>query len=792
MMYMGPSPKHASTVPLVLNIKTGSITPQFHVVFDDWYATVATSDSDLPNLYSDEWYKLFGDSTFQYVLDETDDVDADDLERSKQHDTLASRVAQATNQVQPIAPLPLPAHMPTITPMPTQESPWNMNPSAVPNAIPRRDTSQATPDSNSNSTFEQHQSQQPKPHHPSPVPPPCQVPTSQAPAVTSKPPTRSTTKATRRSTRSSKPIDRLTYTGTDSKSYTHLAACESVNINSGYVYHFGLIAESMAPSMIFKAKTNADPDLLSFEQAMNETDHVSKWREAAQREIESLERMHTWTEVLMDTANNHKILPGTWVFKRKRTPDGTIKKYKARYCVRGDLQPGDFETFAPVVSFSTVRLFLVLSLMFNWETCTVDFANAFVQAKLTDTVYMHLPRGFQSELKGKSCLRLNKSIYGLSVAPRLWYKHLLESLKLEGFKPSQHDPCLLMRHDMLIIMYVDDLGLAAEKMETIDQLIENLRKKKFDLTKEGSFSEYLGIKYDDTADGKVHMSQKGLIDKIIQATGMADCNPNWIPAMKAPLHKDEEGPDMSEDWNYRSVVGMMLYLTINTRPDIAYAVSQVARFSHSPKQSHSAAVKTIVRYLVRTKDKGTLYQRPTGLSVDCYVDADFAGLYGTEKPDDPISAKSRTGYILSIGGCYLFCKSQLQTTISLSTSEAEYYALSQAMRAVLPVREFLKEIITGLDLPSEYLKFDSSMFKNFETTVHEDNSSALNLAVKQKITSRTKHYLVKYHFFWSHINEPKNNIKVVKVPTDKQRADYLTKGLTRDLFENCRLLNQGW
>ena len=806
MMFMGPSPKHASTVPLVLNLQTGSITPQFHVVFDDWFATVATSVNDLPNLYSEDWYKLFGDSCYQYVIDETEETDEDDARRSFQSDAIASRITSATDHIAPAQPLPLPAYLPSVPPL--NQMPHNqrhLNPSAEPNDIPRREhnlTSTqgpinmpiATPTAlpvpvtevmpASNSTFTQRQ-------HPISVPLPSPLPTSgsqnNAPV-----PTRTSSRLSTRPSRSIKPIDRLTYTGQDSKSYTHLVKFDNECVNPGYVYHFGIMAETMAPSMIFKAKSNTDPDLLTFDQAMSDTKEVDYWRQAAQDEIRSLEKMDTWSEVPIHYAKNETLLPGTWVFKRKRTPDGTIKKYKARYCVRGDLQQGDFDTFAPVVSFSTVRLFLVLSLMFKWQTCTVDFANAFVQAKLTDSVYMHLPRGFQSDIQGKSCLRLKKSIYGLSVAPRLWYKHLLAALEVEGFTSSKHDQCLLLRPDMIIIMYVDDLGLAAEHMETIDALIESLRSKMFDLTKEGSFSEYLGIKYEDTPDGKVHMTQRGLIDKIIQATGMEDCNPNWIPASKTPLCKDKEGLDMTESWNYRSIVGMMLYLTINTRPDIAYAVSQVARFSHFPKQSHSAAVKTIVRYLVRTKNQGTIYTRPTSLSIDCYVDADFAGLYGTEKPEDPISAKSRTGYILSIGGCYLFCKSQLQTTISLSTSESEYYALSQAMRAVLPMREFLKEIIDGLDLPSEYSKIESSVFKNFETTVHEDNSSALNLAKKQKVTSRTKHYLVKYHFFWSHINEPRNNIKVVRVPTDEQRADYLTKGLTRDVFENCRQLNQGW
>ena len=94
----------------------------------------------------------------------------------------------------------------------------------------------------------------------------------------------------------------------------------------------------------------------------------------------------------------------------------------------------------------------------------------------------------------------------------------------------------------------------------------------------------------------------------------------------------------------------MLYLSSNTRPDIAFAVSQVARFSHSPKRSHASAIKTIVRYLAGTKDKGTIFKRPDKLYLECYVDADFAGLFGREPPEEAVSVKSRTGYIISLGG----------------------------------------------------------------------------------------------------------------------------------------------
>ena len=239
---------------------------------------------------------------------------------------------------------------------------------------------------------------------------------------------------------------------------------------------------------------------------------------------------------------------------------------------------------------------------------------------------------------------------------------------------------------------------------------------------------------------------------------------------------------------------MLLYLATNTRPDIAFAVSQVARFSHSPKQSHATAVKTIVRYLAGTKDKGIIFKKPKSINIECYVDADFAGLHGVEDPNNPISVKSRTGYIISVGGCFILCKSQLQSTIALSTSEAEYGALSQSMRAVLPIRDTLLEVIVNVDgVDSNGVSiFDRESLLCFKTTFFEDNATALSLANNQKISSRTKHWCIKSHFFWEHVNDKEKNISVVKIDTKEQRADYLTKGLTKDLFENCRMLNQGW
>ena len=536
---------------------------------------------------------------------------------------------------------------------------------------------------------------------------------------------------------------------------------------------------------VYKA-SNADPDTLSFDEAVKDVDS-DEWRKAALKEIKELEGKGTWREVsVRDVPSGETILPGTWVFRRKRTPDGTIKKYKGRYCVRGDLQVGNFETFAPVVAFSTVRLFLILSLKFKWCTCSIDFSNAFVQAKLKSSVWIHLPRGFRSTQVGKTCLELQKSLYGLAEAPRLWNLHLFKAIKDLGFLQSKIDPCLMMKPDIFLVFFCDDTGVAAKSEDIIEDLVKTLRAKGFELTREATFSEFLGIKYTDHSDGSISMTQKGLIDKIIAATEMENCNPKHTPALKAALGLDSEGEQMSESWSYPSIIGMLLYLTTNTRPDISFAVSQVARYSHHPKQSHANAVKHIVRYLSKTCDKGIIVKASVDLSLDCFVDADFTGRYGRDPDTESTSVKSRTGYIVKLGGCPVFWKSQLQSSIALSTAEAEYVALSQSLRVLLPMQELLNEIITHVDVPPEFHVVDSTI----RATVFEDTNSALQLATTHRVTNRTRYYAVKWHWFWDAVRTGK--VKVAAIDTAEQDADYLTKGLVQEPFESNRRSNQGW
>ena len=554
----------------------------------------------------------------------------------------------------------------------------------------------------------------------------------------------------------------------------------------GYLAHtpaWLFIENGLLPPPLALKVSPSDPDTLSFDEAMSDIQNVDKWYAAAAAEIQSLEKNGTWQVVPISDART-KILPGTWVFKRKRTPDGNISKYKARYCVRGDLEEGDPETHAPVVSWTSVRLFLVLALTLNWNTSSIDFSSAFVQARLHDPVWIHLPRGFTTSNGKGQCLRLLKSLYGLTVAPRLWYQHLTQALLDFGFKPTVDDPCFLVTGTLMIVLYVDDLGIAYCSDKELARFFKHLHDRGFEFTQEGTFTDFLGIKFVRDSDANtITLTQKGLIQKIIDTTGMQDCNPNWVPTSMTALGIDPDGSLMNESWSYPSVVGMLLYLSTNTRPDISFAVSQVARFNHSPKRSHATAIKTIVRYLHKTQDKGMIVQPSGDLSIECYVDADFAGLHRRDPDHSPTAAKSRTGYLLTLGGCPILWKSQLQMEISLSTLEAEYSALSASMRTLLPLRSLLLEVLTVLKLPTD---FDATV----NCRVFEDNNGALLLATKQRITNRTKYFLVKWHFFWSHVRD--GSIHIQKIDTQSQRADYLTKGLTREAFERVRKLVQGW
>jgi hypothetical protein len=545
-----------------------------------------------------------------------------------------------------------------------------------------------------------------------------------------------------------------------------------------------------------KASSTVDPDTPRLHEAMR-GDHRDDFLAAMGEEIAALEAHRTWNIVRRDSMPaGSNLLPGTWALKIKRYPDGHMRKHKARYCVRGDKQIAGvdyFESYASVAAWSTIRIVMNLALQNGWATPHMDFSSAFVQAPLGEEVYVEVPEMFCDDNnnghKDGVVLKLNKSLYGLVQAPRTWYHHLQKGLHQLDFPVSDLDPGMYYGRGMILITYVDDVLFFGPDLKAIEKVITELENLGYGLTREegdGSTAfAFLGVSITpDPVTKLLRLTQKGLIAKILAATGMSECNTRGSAALTTPLGTDAAGPHRTEKWNYASVIGMLMYLSSNAHPEIQFAVHQCARFTHCPRASHEEGITHICRYLQGIKDNGLTFKPTPNLQLDCYVDADFAGLWNYESDQEPVCVKSRTGYVMTLGGCPIQWTSKLQTEIALSTTEAEYIALSQSMRELLPLRRLLLEMATAMKLPG----IENSIVKS---TVFEDNNDAIATAKSVKMTPRTKHIGVKYHFFKSHITEG-SGIVLAKIDSNRQKADIFTKGLAPQKFAEIRHLLCGW
>ncbi len=207
-----------------------------------------------------------------------------------------------------------------------------------------------------------------------------------------------------------------------------------------------------------------------------------------------------------------------------------------------------------------------------------------------------------------------------------------------------------------------------------------------------------------------------------------------------------------------------------------FATHQVAKYSSDPRKEHGEAIVYIVRYLKKTRQLGLKFQPNESKGFECYCDADFTGNWNRDFAQyDPSMAKSRSGWVIFYARCPIIWASKLQSQVALSTTEAEYIALSMALRDVIPIMELMSE-------------FQARNFKVICTKpqvyckVFEDNSGALELARLPKLRPRTKHINICYHHFREHVRL--GLIKVLPIGTDDQIADALTKPLSQNAF--CR------
>ena len=517
-----------------------------------------------------------------------------------------------------------------------------------------------------------------------------------------------------------------------------------------------------------------------------------KWFESMDEELDALYKFGTFEFVEREEVlkEGEDIVQTTWAFRKKRRPSGEVYRYKSRLCVRGDLQKGEFdgnETFAPVVEWSTIRMLFSLSLVENWVSASIDFKNAFAQATLPKPIYLELPPGYAHANPDAEhlCMKINKSLYGDRRAANLWYRKLRESLINDmGFSPSTMDPCLFIKENCAVVLYVDDAIIFGRTDADIEAVLQSFKTHDYDYSRDGSFSAYLGIQLQHRQDGTIKLSQPGLKQSIVDVLGLKDANACKTP-ISEPLFKFRDSPAFDNSFNYRSVLGMMQYVGNNTHPECAYAINACARYCIDPRQAHGNALKRVGRYLCGVIDEGLIID-PTGpFSLDCHVDADFAGNYHKDDSDDPTSVRSRTGFVITFGSVPVLWKSKIQTEIALSTMESEYIALSTSMRSLVHLRALLFEFDTSFKLTiSDRLSTISTVF--------EDNRACKILACTDppRLTPRSKSLAVKYHWFRTHLS--KDTIVIKDVASELQKGDGFTKPLTYDKFMTFRRTICGW
>lgn len=542
-------------------------------------------------------------------------------------------------------------------------------------------------------------------------------------------------------------------------------------------------------NMAFTAVGDSN-DVYTFREVLKQED-LPDFISAMVKEVEDHESRDHWTLIpRSELPPGEKTILAIWSFKRKRFPDGRIMKHKAPLCAHGGMQTWGvnyWETYSPVVNWLSVRILMALSVIHDLETKSIDFVLAFPQAEIDVPVYMELPVGFEAEGSERHVLRLNKNLYGLKQASHNFFNMLKAGLEARGYeKQSATDSCVFLGKESVVLLYVDDCIIFQRKgSDAADTLIRLLQeeKQKFTFTNDGDLERYLGVDGDRRENGYIALTQKHLIQRTLSLLNIDDkVNSRSTPAIKPVLFKDDDGPPRKTSWNYRQLIGMLTYLQATTRPDIAMAVHQAARFSINPRLSHQRAVIRIGKYLKGSEDKGLIFKPDPSKGLECFVDADFAGGWNKSDSSDASSVMSRTGYVLMYCGCPITWCSKLQTEIALSTTEAEYIALSQAMREVIPVMELLKEL--------------NEIFETFIPTpkIHcktwEDNNGCLSLATNHKFTPRTKHIAIKYHHFRHHVKN--GSISIHPINTTEQTADIFTKPLDEKLFIYLRKKLSGW
>ena len=451
-----------------------------------------------------------------------------------------------------------------------------------------------------------------------------------------------------------------------------------------------------------------------------------------------------------------------------------MERHKARLVAKGfSQQPGiDFEeTFAPVARQSSIRMVMALSAELGLCLYQLDVVMAYTNGDLDEEIFMEQADGFIKEGNEHLVYSLKKSIYGLKQPGRQWFKKLDQRLKSLGLKQLNSDNCVYMRKTddtfLILIIYVDDLIVAADSVETFTKLKEALAKE-FEMKYLGKLHYCLGIEFQqDPISKSIFMCQKKYIDDVLSKFGMQVAKPMVTPLdgnVKLTKEMEPSTEEESQEMKgvpYQSLIGSLMYLAVSTRPDIAYAVSALSQYNRNPGKTHWSAAKRVLRYLKGIRNHGLMFHK-TGEDLVGFVDADWGS-----NADD---RRSYTGFIFRIAGAAVTWEARKQRTVALSSAEAEYIALSDAAKETVYLRSFLSEL--GCLNPNSK-----------STVVYCDNQGAQKLMRNPVHHARTKHVDIRHHYVREVFERGELNVEYIS--TNEMIADILTKGLFGPNHRKC-------
>ncbi|CAI7773475.1 unnamed protein product [Closterium sp. NIES-54] len=462
---------------------------------------------------------------------------------------------------------------------------------------------------------------------------------------------------------------------------------------------------------------------------------------AMEEEIRSLVSMGTWE--LVERLPGVNIMKNRWVLTSNFHIDDTVERKKARLVVKGFTQVygADYdETYAPVSSYVTLRIFLSIVAVLDLSLMQLDMKNSFLQSKLDRVLYMHRPDYF-NDGTGRVC-KLLKSLYGLKQSPLLWYRALDGVLLGAGWKKSQVDTALYFKVG-------DD-------------------KAAFKLGETSPVQKYLGLEIlRDWSARKLWLHQQGYADKLRrlfldeEQTGRTPKMPVSVDAYAELTFDDEDSQERKEE-EYRQKVGSLQFAATTTRPDIALACSKMGSSLTVRSDQHWRKVDRCLAYLANTRDTTLEFGGGAeSLKLVGYVDADDVG--------NKQNRTSTGGYMFVYGGAAVFWSSQRIKCATLSSTESEYVAATEAGKKGRRLCFLLAEF-RQLDVVTP-------------TVLRMDNKSAIMNAEGMGLTSNLKHMERRQAWLQHMVKHRKFSLHYI--PTAEQPADFLTKVLHYPAFNRC-------